>query len=455
MGLGERGKSWMIIMKVVFKILVVSFILLVGCTKDDAITEEPIPEPEIPQNPYEWFDGYMVEDTTGFDRKIPIERIYFSEDTTLLYGRKHGKLWLGMFDSDTKEELNSWLCSKEDSIDIRYEYNSYKPMFKGFVLLLQKNTGEGIDVCPFFLNEKNEAFSLEEIKVYWGNERYFTIQQVDQNIVIYHSYYSGNIYTQQGRKIISSIEFSDDYHLGKEQYYISGFKEDKLWFAICEKGTILDEYVTIDDYDRNLKFDLGYGEYMDYYIKSPTISYLRETPWGHTFTLWLVPMYDYIAYDFFICSEGVISPINTGNMGVGIEINNWYNDSVIIHYGLTLWKPSNKYEIYSSKGELLYQVEKEGSEGISHSIESMEPISFSEYICYESGRFLRGNLEKQDDYIFESYVGDLPKDSRVTVTLIDKKTTLWRYQFDIVNYDGSKKQFYVDLNIQTGEITYV
>ena len=109
--------------KVVFKILVVGFIFLVGCTKDDVITEEePIPEPEIPQNPYEWFGGYVVEDTTGFDRKIPIERIYFSEDTTLLYGRKHGKLWLGMFDPNTKEEFNSWLCSKDGSIDIRYHY---------------------------------------------------------------------------------------------------------------------------------------------------------------------------------------------------------------------------------------------------------------------------------------------------------------------------------------------
>lgn len=446
----------MIIMNNVFKILIISFIFLIGCTKDDVITEEPIPEPEIPQNSYEWFYGYIVNDTTGFDRETPLERRYFSEDTTLLCGIKQGKLWLGMFDAYTKKELNSWSCLKEVSIAIQsIEFNSYKQMFNGFVLLLQNQMGEEVDIYPFFLNDKHEAFDLDKITVSWGNDDGFIIQSIDQNIAIYRTYYSGNIYSQVGDKIISSIEFSDDFHLGKEQYYISGFKNDKLWFAICEKGTILDEYVTIDDYDRNLKFDLGYGEYMDYYIKSPTISYLRETPWGHTFTLWLVPMYDYIAYDFFICSEGVISPINTGNMGVGIEINNWYNDSVIIHYGLTLWKPSNKYEIYSSKGELLYQVEKEGSEGISHSIESMEPISFSEYICYESGRFLRGNLEKQDDYIFESYVGDLPKDSRVTVTLIDKKTTLWRYQFDIVNYDGSKKQFYVDLNIQTGEITYV
>lgn len=458
MGLGERGKSWMIIMKVVFKILVVSFILLVGCTKDDAITEEPIPEPEIPQNPYEWFDGYMVEDTTGFDRKIPIERIYFSEDTTLLYGRKHGKLWLGMFDSDTKEELNSWLCSKEDSIDIRYEYNSYKPMFKGFVLLLQKNTGEGIDVCPFFLNEKNEAFSLEEIKVHYGNDDGFIIQQVDQSIAIYRTYYSGNIYSQTGDKINSSIEFSDDFHLGKEQYYISGFKNDKLWFAICEKGSILDEYVTIDDYDRNLKFNLGYGEYEDVYLDSPRTGRVVKTPWGYAFTLFVEFGHGDVNYDSFICSDNIIYPIKIGYQGSSLEIGNWYDNSVIVH----LWNPSDKYEVYSSKGELLYQVEKDSPMGIFHSVELMEPISFSEYIYVDSKggfgtsvRFLKCNLKKQDDYIFESYVGDLPKDSRVTVTLIDKKTTLWRYQFDIVNYDGSKKQFYIDLNIQTGEITYV
>lgn len=463
LGLEERKKSLMIIMKVVFKILVIGFILLVGCTKNDVITEEePIPEPEIPQNPYDWFGGYMVEDTTGFDRETPLETRYFSEDTTLLYGIKHGKLWLGMFDAYTKKELNSWSCLKETSIAIQsIEFNSYKQMFNGFVLLLQNQIEEDVDIYPFFLNDKHEAFDFDKITVSWGNDNGFIIQSIDQNIAIYHTYYSGNIYSQTGDKIISSIEFSDDFHFGKEQYYISGFKNDKLWFAFCENGVIKGEYTTINDYDRDVKFDLGYGEYKDYHIKSPQISYLKETSWGYAFCLKLEPsegFYDTIFFDFFICSNGVIYPINIGYQGSSVEIGNWYDNSVIVH----LWSPSDKYEVYSSKGELLYQVEKNSPMGIFHPVELMEPISFSEYIYVDSKgefgtsvRFLKCNLKKQDDYIFESYVGDLPKDSRVTVTLIDKKTTLWRYQFDIVNYDGSKKQFYVDLNIQTGEITYV
>lgn len=450
-------------MKIVFKFLVVSFILLVGCTKDDVITEEPIPEPEIPQNPYEWFYGYIVNDTIGFDREIPLETRYFSEDTTLLCGIKHGKLWLGMFDAYTKKELNSWNCLKEVSIDIQLiEFNSYKQIFNGFVLLLQNQIGEEVEVYPFFLNDKHEAFDFDKITVSWGNNNSFIIQNIDQNIAIYRTYYSGNIYSQTGDKIISSIEFSDDFHLGKEQYFISGFKGDKFWFATCKKGAILDEYITIDDYDRNLKFDLGYGEHKDVYLTSPKAQQITKTPWGYAFSLLIDPfgdIYDNSLYDFFICSNGTIYPINKGYMGVSIEIGNWYDNSVIIHH---LWNPSDKYEVYSSKGELLYQVEKDSPMGIFHPVELMEPISFSEYIYVDSKgefgtyvRFLKCNLKKQDDYIFESYVGDLPKDSRVTVTLIDKKMTLWRYQFDIVNYDGSKKQFYVDLNIQTGEVIYI
>lgn len=453
----KEEKSLLIIMKLVFKFLIFSFILLIGCTKDNS--EEPILEPETPQNPYEWFYGYIVNDTTGFDRKIPLETRYFSKDTTLLCGIKHGKLWLGMFDAYTKKELNSWSSLKEVSITIpSIEFNSYKPMFNGYILLLQNQKGEEVDLYPFFLNDKNEAIKFDKITVHWGNNSDFIIQSVDQNIAIYRTYYSGNIYSQEGNKIISSIEFSDEFHLGKEQYYISGFKNDKLWFASCEKDMIQGEYITINDYDRNLKFDLGYGEYKDFYLTSPKIGQITKTPWGYAFVLLVESGHGYVDYDFFICSDSIIYPIKTGYQSGSCEVGNWYDNSVIVH----LWKPTDKYEIYSSKGELLYQVEKDSPMGIFHSVKLMEPISFSEYIYVDSKgefgtyvRFLKCNLKKQDDYIFKSYVGDLPKDSRVSVSLIDKKTTLWRYQFDIVNYDGSKKQFYVDLNVQTGEIIYI
>ena len=43
--------------------------------------------------------------------------------------------------------------------------------------------------------------------------------------------------------------------------------------------------------------------------------------------------------------------------------------------------------------------------------------------------------------------------ARITMTIIEKGTTTWRYRCDIVNVDGSRDAFDFNLNTETGEVS--
>lgn len=41
------------------------------------------------------------------------------------------------------------------------------------------------------------------------------------------------------------------------------------------------------------------------------------------------------------------------------------------------------------------------------------------------------------------------------MTLLEKKGQIWSYRYNIVNEDGSKSEFKFNLNVETGEVTYL
>ena len=47
---------------------------------------------------------------------------------------------------------------------------------------------------------------------------------------------------------------------------------------------------------------------------------------------------------------------------------------------------------------------------------------------------------------------DAQSDARITDTLLEKDGTIWKYHFEVVNKDGSRYDFYLNLNVETGEI---
>ena len=52
------------------------------------------------------------------------------------------------------------------------------------------------------------------------------------------------------------MAFQDDPESDNE--YLSGFKNDKVWFGIYENGELREEYTGENVYDRNIKINKGY-----------------------------------------------------------------------------------------------------------------------------------------------------------------------------------------------------
>lgn len=80
------------------------------------------------------------------------------------------------------------------------------------------------------------------------------------------------------------MAFQDDPESDNE--YLSGFKNDKVWFGIYENGELREEYTGENVYDRNIKINKGYGEYEEYFVKALSFGYssgLLKTEWGYVF----------------------------------------------------------------------------------------------------------------------------------------------------------------------------
>ena len=83
----------------VFKVcmfVICSLLLLSSCDKDHWDEQQ--------RNS---FYGYNVENHDDLDLRS-ITKCSYNQDTTLLTGIKNEKMWIGMFDEHTKEQLKEW-----------------------------------------------------------------------------------------------------------------------------------------------------------------------------------------------------------------------------------------------------------------------------------------------------------------------------------------------------------
>ena len=73
-----------------------------------------IPEPDVPYD-YSEFGGYHVKDTVGYD--MATLEFYSSNDTAWIYAIKGQKVWFGMFNDNTKEQITEWKASSSEESD--------------------------------------------------------------------------------------------------------------------------------------------------------------------------------------------------------------------------------------------------------------------------------------------------------------------------------------------------
>lgn len=89
-----------------------------------------------------------------------------------------------------------------------------------------------------------------------------------------------------------------------------------------------------------------------------------------------------------------------------------------------------------------------------------EPISYTEgiFIARESDYFIiRHNYQTGKDVWKTSIpsLKDVEDNARINSTILEQSNSIWKYQFDITNYDGSKKQVIFTVDVETGKVTEI
>ena len=95
-------------MKNLLYLFLIGILFSCGGSEDN---ETPIDNPPLDDKEHYW--GFNVQDTVGLQFLGMGSCIYLDDTCTSICGVKNGKLWVGVFDSDSKNEKFTWTSSNE------------------------------------------------------------------------------------------------------------------------------------------------------------------------------------------------------------------------------------------------------------------------------------------------------------------------------------------------------
>ena len=431
-------------------VYLLGLLFFMACGED--AKEGIIPEPDVPYD-YSEFGGYHVKDTVGYD--MATLEFYSSNDTAWIYAIKGQKVWFGMFNDNTKEQITEWKASSSEESDYTSSFlgNPFKVGDK--YVCFMKIAPELYK--PFLLKEES-AISLKEREASWGSENFFSVREFGENILVYHPHFYGNLlYSSEGVEAINSVAFQDDPESDNE--YLSGFKNDKVWFGIYENGELREEYTGENVYDRNIKINKGYGEYEEYFVKALSFGYssgLLKTEWGYVFypTIKDSESGGYI-HDMFFCNGGKMFPVFVGTYY--LDIRNWYDGSVLM---------GNKV-VFSPEGKRLIEFENNDlGDDRMLSVFCKEPSSYTHIIRLMHARMWADyTVVTIDKYDLESKnslwsvnvdaLGECAVNSKFVAKVLGKDKNIWTMEVSVISFEGQEKISNFKLNTDTGEIIYL
>lgn len=361
-------------------------------------------------------------------------------EMTVYYANRKGKDWIALFDR-SGALLDEWYgqdreCPKtEDSIlwgssifgdlgDGNYVFlllNGYDKLKQ--IVFLQ---ADGTVKYGFFPDEKGfEYLTVMKGKGFFGRKS-------GEN-TLFICDFDGNVLVED--IVQNSFE--------EERVWYSGFQGDKAWVGHYDEEGNFQEAVGEEPFKRNRKYHVGYGEYEEFNVEVFSIDDPLKTDWGYAF----LPKYggnnQTYSYDVFVINEGRLIDVMLADE-YPYTLYNWYEKSILV---------CGKY-VVSPEGEVIAEFKRKVETGA-------EPLSYTETIgCYKAGYYNKAMIRydhTDGEQLWFSPIEkliDIPTDSHITVTLVEKKDPLWRYRCEVVNQDGSKINFTFDLHVETGEITY-
>ena len=243
--------------------------------------------------------------------------------------------------------------------------------------------------------------------------------------------------------------------------FLTGIKNEKMWIGMFDNHTKeqLKEWNGTKTVERTIKIDKGYGETELFNVTAFDFrSDIYKTNWGFTAALsylhrenTLLTSSDIVSKDIFLLNgnEIIVYPLNYP----AIANPYWFQGSIFV---LNMIENCTYSIILSPDGKKIAEWKGNFVNGDFNPV----PISYTEgiFIDRESDYFIiRYNYQTGKD-VWKTSIPSLKgveDNARINSTILEQSNPIWKYQIDITNYDGSKKQVIFTVDVETGKVTEV
>lgn len=232
------------------------------------------------------------------------------------------------------------------------------------------------------------------------------------------------------------------YQEGESSILFAGLKNQRLWFAEYEKTEakgIKLEWIDIEKTDTIQQLYKGYGEYETLYVKYVTPLVHKETSTGNIVTFNIGGRFQTIFTSNHKTKRTQLQYDNTKN---GIAYS-WYKESVFVADCC-----------YSHEGDTIYTAKSKPSFDKNENPADISLISYEEGIKLSDSFISKYNF-KEGKSMWGTYIVapfEVPSDAKRNYTLLDSTTNIWKYKCEVTFYDGTKKDFTLKINIDSGKI---
>lgn len=243
--------------------------------------------------------------------------------------------------------------------------------------------------------------------------------------------------------------------------FLTGIKNEKMWIGMFDNHTKeqLKEWNGTKTVERTIKIDKGYGETELFNVTAFDFrSDIYKTNWGFTAALsylhrenTLLTSSDIVSKDIFLLNgnEIIVYPLNYP----AIANPYWFQGNIFV---LNMIENCTYSIILSPDGKKIAEWKGNFVNGDFNPV----PISYTEgiFIDRESDYFIiRYNYQTGKD-VWKTSIPSLKgveDNARINSTILEQSNPIWKYQIDITNYDGSKKQVIFTVDVETGEVTEI
>lgn len=259
-------------------------------------------------------------------------------------------------------------------------------------------------------------------------------------------------------------------HLYNEDtVFLAAIRYEKHWIGMFDYHTKeqLQEWNGREIIDR--KETVGnYGEEITFNVPNFSISDISKTDWG------FVTSPDYC--NFLSIDNGFLQGSSKRNVlflkddemiiytveSPLLYNSHWFKKSVIVRSD-SRSNGKSRYIVVSPEGKEIVELKEESFDWVGQEPD-LWPISYTDVI--EIGWGSKSNHSYcvfRKNYATAETLWETPIPSltntegnpRINITILEQSNPIWKYQIDITNYDGSKKQVICTVDVETGKVTEI